>query len=140
MLNCFDETELFLNIKKCKFEVTRIKYLRFIVNTRVGIQMDSEKVKAITEWQFSIMIKDVWSFLGFMNFYQQFIKFFAEMAVPLTRLISDILWWWTKQEQKVFKKLKTVFVFKSILISFDPDYKTILKVNSSKYITESVLF
>ena len=37
MLNYFDETGLFLDIKKCKFKVTRIKYLGFIVNTGVGI-------------------------------------------------------------------------------------------------------
>ena len=59
MLNYFDEAELFLNIKKCEFEVIRIKYFEFIVNARVSIQMDSEKVKAIIEWQPSTMIKDV---------------------------------------------------------------------------------
>ena len=98
MLNCFNETGLFLNIKKCEFEVTRIKYLKFIVNTRVSIQMNSKKIKAITEWQLSITVKNIWSFLDFMNFYQQFIKFFAEIAVPLTKLISDVLWWWTEQK------------------------------------------
>ena len=50
MLDCLNKAGLFLNIKKCEFEVTRIKYLRFIVNAGVGIQMDPEKVKAITEW------------------------------------------------------------------------------------------
>ena len=69
MLNCLDKAGLFLNIKKCEFEVIKIKYFRFIVNTRVSIQMDSEKVKAITEWQFFTTVKDVWSFLNFMNFY-----------------------------------------------------------------------
>ena len=91
VLNCFDEAELFLNIKKCKFEVTRIKYLEFIVNVGVSIQMDPEKIKAITEWQPLITVKDIQSFLNFTNFYQQFIKFFAEVAVFLTKLISDVL-------------------------------------------------
>ena len=49
MLNCLNEAELFLDIKKCEFEMTRIKYLRFIVNAEVSIQMDPEKIKAITE-------------------------------------------------------------------------------------------
>ena len=69
VLNCFNKAELFLNIKKCEFEVIRTKYLRFIVNARVGIQMDSKKIKAITEWQSFTTIKGVWSFLDFMNFY-----------------------------------------------------------------------
>ena len=49
MLDCFNETELFFDIKKCEFEVTRIKYLKFIVNARVSIQMNPEKIKVITE-------------------------------------------------------------------------------------------
>ena len=69
MLNCFNKTGLFLNIKKCEFEVTRTKYLEFIVNAGVSIQMDPEKIKVITEWQSSITVKDVQSFLNFVNFY-----------------------------------------------------------------------
>ena len=37
MLNCFNETELFLDIKKCEFEVIKIKYFEFIINTGAGI-------------------------------------------------------------------------------------------------------
>ena len=50
ILNCFNEIELFLNIKKCKFKIIRIKYFRFIVNVRIDIQMDFKKIKTITEW------------------------------------------------------------------------------------------
>ena len=90
-MNCFDKAGLFLNIKKCKFEVIRIKYLEFIVNAGAGIQMDPEKIKTITEWQPLITVKDVWSFLKFANFYQQFIKFFTEIAASLIRLINNVL-------------------------------------------------
>ena len=140
MLNCLNEAELFLDIKKCEFEVTRTKYFEFIVNTGVSIQMDSEKIKIITEWQLFTTVKDVWSFLDFVNFYQQFIKSFAEVAAPLTKLISDVLWQWIKQKQKIFKKLKTAFISESILTLFDSDHKTILEADSSEYTTEGVLF
>ena len=59
MLNCFNEAGLFLNIKKCEFEIIRIKYLGFIVNAGAGIQINSEKIKIITEWQFSITVKNI---------------------------------------------------------------------------------
>ena len=39
--------------------MTRIKYLGFIVNAEVGIQMNPEKIKAITKWQPLTMIKNV---------------------------------------------------------------------------------
>ena len=101
--------------------------------------MDSEKIKVIIEWQFSTTVKDVWSFLNFVNFYQQFIKFFAEVAASLTKLISDVLWQWIKQKQKVFKRLKTAFISELILTSFDLDCETILEADLSGYTTESVL-
>ena len=59
MLNCFNKAGLFLNIKKCKFKIIKIKYLEFIVNIRVGIQINSEKIKIFTEWQLFTTVKDV---------------------------------------------------------------------------------
>ena len=59
VLNCLDKAGLFFDIKKCEFKVIKIKYLEFIVNAGVGIQMNPEKIKAITEWQPFIIIKDV---------------------------------------------------------------------------------
>ena len=91
MLNCLNEAGLFLNIKKCKFEMIRIKYFRFIVNAEVSIQMNPEKIKTIIEWQPLTTVKDVQNFLDFINFYQQFIKFFTEMTALLTKLINNVL-------------------------------------------------
>ena len=75
-----------------------------------------------------------------MNFYWQFIKFFAEMTVPLTKLVNDVSWWWIEQKQKIFKKLKIAFISEFTLISFDFNCKTILKADSLEYITKSILF
>ena len=47
MLNYFNKTELFLNIKKCEFKIIRIKYLKFIVNAEIDIQMNPKKIKII---------------------------------------------------------------------------------------------
>ena len=62
------------------------------------------------------------------------------MAVSLIRLINDVSWWWTEQKQKIFKKLKTVFVSESILTLFNFNHETILKADLSEYITENIFF
>ena len=36
-------------MNKYQFEQKRVKYLRFIIKTGVGLQMDPEKTKAIRE-------------------------------------------------------------------------------------------
>jgi hypothetical protein len=39
---------LYINLKKCKFLVTEVKYFRLIITTK-GVYMDSKKVYIITK-------------------------------------------------------------------------------------------
>ena len=79
-----------MDIKKCEFEVKTTKYLGFIIEAGKGISMDPAKIAAIREWEALKIVKGVRSFLGFANFYRRFIKNFAQLAAPLTRLTGDV--------------------------------------------------
>ena len=79
-----------VDIKECEFEVKTTKYLRFIIEAGKEISMDLAKVAAIREWEALKTVKGVRSFLGFANFYRRFIKNFAQLAAPLTRLTGDV--------------------------------------------------
>ena len=57
-----------------------------VVIGREQVQMETDKVKAVKEWKTPTKIKEVESFLGFANFYKQFIKNFSYMARPLNEL------------------------------------------------------
>ena len=48
--------------------------------------MENNKVKAVIEWKTPTKIKEVESFLVFVNFYQRFIKNFSHIAKPLNKL------------------------------------------------------
>ena len=71
-----------VNIDKCEFNTTRVKYLGMIVTTN-SIKMDLEKVEAIQKWEPLSSVKDVQAFLGFANFYQRFIPNFLKKVKPL---------------------------------------------------------
>jgi len=73
------------NIKKYEFRVKRIKYLRFIVSID-GIEVDLKKVNAIHNWKPPCTVKGIQFFLGFYNFYYQFIRNYGVMAKPLIQL------------------------------------------------------
>ena len=42
--------------------------------------MDPTKLKAVKEWKPPTSVKQVWSFIGFCNFYQKFILNFTALA------------------------------------------------------------
>jgi len=48
--------------------------------------MENDKVKTVIKWKAPTKIKEVESFLGFANFYQQFVKNFSHIARPLNEL------------------------------------------------------
>ena len=49
VLSKLQDACLYVDIKKCKFEVTTTKYLGFIIKAGKGIRIDPNKVKAIKE-------------------------------------------------------------------------------------------
>ena len=133
VLDALGQAGLSLDIKKCEFEVKSTKYLGFIIEAGKGLRMDPEKVKAIREWEAPKTVKAVRSFLGFANFYRQFIKDFSKLAAPLTRLTGNVTFRWTAEEQAAFDSLREAFISNPALAQFDPDRATVLETDASGY-------
>jgi len=51
------------------------------------VEMQKEKVKGVLSWLTPRNIKEIQKFLGLANYYRQFIRDFAKMAVPLHLLV-----------------------------------------------------
>ena len=62
--------------EKTEFHKTEVKFLGYIVS-REGLKMDKKKIEAVTSWPKPNTVKEVQSFLGFANFYRQFVKKYA---------------------------------------------------------------
>ena len=87
-----------------------------------GIQTDSKKVEAICKWPVSTNVTEVQSFIGFTNYYQRFIKKYAQVAKPLYKLISgknaskkQKSVKWDSECQEAFDKLKELCTTAPIL-------------------------
>ena len=72
-----------LKLKPSKHELFRqeLIYLGHVVS-KDGIQTDPKKVKAIHKWPVPTNMTEVRSFLGFTNYYQRFIKKYAQVVKP----------------------------------------------------------
>ncbi len=134
------EVGLQIDINKCEFEVKSIKYLGFILKVRKDVQMNSQKMKAIMNWQASKSVKSVQSFIGFTNFYWKFIKNFSNLIMSMMALIQkNTLFKWTEKVNQSFMKLKAMFISASILVSFDHTHMMMMKTDSSGWCIGEIL-
>jgi hypothetical protein len=126
------------DIKKCEFNVTRTKYLGFIISTG-GIEVDPEKVEAICNWKYPTTIKGVQSFLGFCNFYRRFIRDYGKIAAPLTQLTrKDHPFSFTPECRYAFELLRTALVKAPLLVHFDVDRHCLLETDASNTVIAAV--
>ena len=144
VLDKLREAGLFLDIDKCEFYVTEVKYLGLIITTE-GVKMDPEKVKSILEWPAPKNLKDVQAFLGFANFYRKFIAGYSRLVHPLTAITraseKGFIFPWSPDgpEEKAFLKLKIAFTEAPILQHFDPDKETWIESDASDWVIAAVL-
>jgi len=140
VLQRLQDAGLQLDIDKCEFETKSTKYLGFIVEAGKGIRMDPEKVEAIVKWEAPTSVKAVRSFLGFANFYRQFIRNYSSITTPLTELTrKDTGFRWTDAADRAFTTLKRLFTTAPILLQFDPDRETVVETDSSGWAVGGVL-
>src|SRR5258708_34097609 len=90
-----------------KFKCQEVDYLGLVIS-KDHVAIDPVKVQGVTDWLQPAKVKDVQSFIGFMNFYQRFIHDFSEIACPLHALTwKSKDWLWGPAEQQAFDALKS---------------------------------
>ena len=72
MLHILTDNNLYLKPQKCQFEVTEVEYLGVIIRED-SIAIDPVKVQGVKNWKQPMTLKEVWAFLGFLNFYRMYI-------------------------------------------------------------------
>ncbi len=85
ILNHLQEADLQVDIQKCKFNVEETVFLKVIVSEQ-DLRMNFIKVKVIVNWTTLINLKEVQSFVRFVNFYRRFIKNFSKLVKSFTQL------------------------------------------------------
>ena len=71
-----------LKPRKCILFQTEVPFLGRVVG-RKGISVDPDKIKAVQKWPSPRNIKELQSFLGFVNYHRDHIKNFASLTEPL---------------------------------------------------------
>ncbi len=138
ILQKLQKADLQTNIIKCKFHITQVLYLELIIIIE-EIKMNSFKINIIVNWFILINVKDVQSFLDFMNFYRRFIYDYSRIIISLTHFIrKDVLFIWFQKCQIAFNILKKVFTFNIILCHYNLNHKIVIKINALNYVFKDI--
>ena len=85
-------------------------------------------------------MKVICSFLGFANFYQQFIPNYSTIARPLNDLIKKNLPWnWIPSQQLTFDSLKCLFLSEPVLYIPNLFSPFTIATDTSKYVSGAIL-
>jgi hypothetical protein len=125
--------DLYLKPEKCEFHKKEVEYLGVIAGNG-QVKMDPVKVKGLTDWPQPTKVKELRSFLGFGNYYKNFIPNYSLIAHPLHDLTRrNHKWKWDLQQHIAFDTLKRLFTSYPVLRNTDHEKKFILTTDTSAY-------
>ena len=102
--------------------------------------MDLVKVQGISKWPILTTVRELCSFLGFGNYYKDFIANYSRIAHPLHELTKKaVQWHWDQSQQAAFDTLKEAFTSYPVLRNPDPDKCYILDTGTSAYAVGTTL-
>ncbi len=139
VLSRLREAELQMNIRKCEFNVEKTVFLEVIIS-ELNLCMNLSKVTVIVSWITSINLKEIQSFVRFVNFYRRFIKNFSKLVKSFTQLTrKNTSFVWNEICVQVFDNLKKQVSSISVLRHFDLKQQAILKINALNYVKDEIL-
>jgi len=94
-----------VKLSKCHFAQQQISYLGHVVSS-AGVATDPSKIQSVRDWLLPQDAKQLRSFLGFVGYYQKFVRHFAIIARPLSDLLKKgTLFVWRADHTTSFKTL-----------------------------------
>nr|GEW43544.1 Ty3/gypsy retrotransposon protein [Tanacetum cinerariifolium] len=107
--------------------------------SRRGVEMDPKKVIAVRDWPEPTMQHQVRGFLRLAGYNRRFIKGYATMAEPFTKLLRKDGFRWGGQEATAFQELKKQLSTTPILSLPDFTQEFVVEADASNYGIGAVL-
>jgi Reverse transcriptase (RNA-dependent DNA polymerase)/RNase H-like domain found in reverse transcriptase len=140
VLDLLETESFFLKPSKCKFEHSAIDYLGIVISNG-AISIDPTKWDSLATWPEQLVtVKQVCSTLGVFSYQRPFIRGFADIAKPLTKLTKkEAPFLWTPRCTAAIQTLKQIVLSDPVLQQPHPDRPYTLEVDASQYATGAIL-
>ena len=124
---------LTLNVDKCEFSKSCIKFLGQVIN-KSGVSPDPDKTQAIMQLEQPNNVTEVRCYLGMLNQMSKFVPDLSSKTKPLRDLISaKNLWTWGPNQQRAFEETKQLVSSPTVLALYDPSANTVVSADASAY-------
>ena len=119
--------------------VTEVMVLRHKIYV-AGLEVDQAKVYVIRTLMPPTTVKGVRSFLGYIEFYRTFIKYFSKIARPLCILLEKgEKFEFDEACKSAFEEIKSRLIIAPIMATLDLSKNFEIMCDSSDYVTRAVL-
>jgi hypothetical protein len=113
---------------KCKFCCYEAEFLGFHL-TREGIKPQQNKIEAILALQPPTNVRQVRSFLGFINYYKVFIPHRSGLLAPISNLVKkSTKFLWTPDCDKAFSTIKSL-LGRQVVLAY-PNFKLPFEIHT----------
>ena len=145
VLKCLQEHGLYIKLEKCKFHMWRVGFVGYMV-TLNGMSIEEDCVSTICDWPEPQTHHKVQIFLGFANFYQQFVHWYSDLMWPLSNLLVGGKqgkftgpFSFSDEVRSTFVELKEKFSSTPMLRHFDPEKAIRLETDTSAFAITGIL-
>lgn len=131
VLGRFKDHNIKLNELKCRFKLTEIDLMGFLINKN-GVQVSEDKLEAVKKLKPPSNVNETRSFVGFVQFMRKFIPNLATVIEPINRLLKkESIFVWGEEQNHSFLQVRKYLLDKKTLGIFDPKDKVELIADAS---------
>ncbi|KAL0934971.1 reverse transcriptase domain protein [Colletotrichum truncatum] len=133
VLRKLQDAKLLVEPEKSKFHAKEVEFLGFTIAPGI-LKMSKDKIAAVRDWPTPQNVKDVQSFIGYVNYYRRFLEGYSDKNDPLTRLSKkDVPWQWEEEQEQAFNEIKQQVTSEPILVIPNPEKPFEVETDSSDY-------
>ena len=139
VFQCLREAGFKMRAAKCSFMLAETKYLGRIVSAE-GIKPDPEAIEKVRDWIEPRNREELQSFLGFANYYREFVPFFAQKAEPLNAMLrKSNPFAWSKAAKESFDQVKQGLMNATALAAPNENGRFVLDTDASAVAIAGIL-
>ncbi|GJR54675.1 putative mitochondrial protein [Tanacetum coccineum] len=123
VLQTMRQHQLKAKLSKYVFGASQVEHLGHVISDK-GVATDPTKIQAMKEWHAPKNLKQLRGFLDLTRYYRRFIKNYAMISYPLTKLLRKNAFVWNKEAEQVFVQLKEAMMAAPVLKlpNFEEDF------------------